>query len=90
MEPMWTPKERKKLYERMLKDLYFAPPCFRGLCTVLAGLSRGNIGIEQLPELMTQKPAEAGPVWWWHWKEVEPRAKALRAAIELCDKQPDA
>ena len=89
-----TKEKRKEIYEWML-DVFNSPDNpHSGFCSAVE--SKGH-EIEEFPELMKQKPPSTwegcGSYWWrptcwfgeWRGYYSEPRIKALKRAIALCE-----
>lgn len=83
-----TKKQRLNLYKEALKDFESRnknTDCFCAYFYLNHGLNLSRKGfIINLPELYQQKP-ETYQSYWWPEYDYEPRIKALRQAIKLCE-----
>jgi len=89
-----TKEKRKEIYEWMLDEFNSPDNPYCGFCAAVE--SKGH-EVKEFPELMKQKPSSAwgmNEAYWWkptywfgEWKNYhsEPRIKALKRAIALCE-----
>ena len=86
-----TPKQRKKIYEKILKMWINDKNIYDHICGDIRILindinSTDFVLVEKFPELKEQKPKNKPTnSFWWIRESSQPRIKALKAAIKLCE-----
>ncbi len=81
------PEERLRIYKAMLSVL-LRNNVYTGLCHILTGMGRSGI-IQDLPELMKQKPEDKDTLEpWWPWDLAghARRMEVVERAIEKVEK----